>query len=83
MIAEVFHVVAAEPTAAVYSTHPGDADTRSERQVQSCAFYHLADNLMAGDDVRPDWRQIAFDDVKISAADATCDDLNKTSPGCG
>src|SRR5208337_2328249 len=81
MIAEVLHVVAAEPTIAVYPTHPGDADARSEWQVQGCAFYHLADNLMTGDDVRSDWRQVTFDDVEISAADATCDDLKQHLSG--
>jgi hypothetical protein len=81
MIAEVLHVVLAEPTGAVDPTEPSDADTRSERQVRGCAFYYLADNLMAGDDLRLDGRQIAFDDVEIGAADTTGDDLEQDLSG--
>ena len=75
MIAEVLHVVAAEPAIAVYPTHPGDAHARSKGQILGCAFHHLADDLMTGDDARPNWREIAFNDMEIGAADATCDDL--------
>jgi len=71
MIAEVLHVMAAEPAIAVDPAHPGDADARSKQEVCGCAFHHLANDLMAGNEVRLDGREVAFDDVEIGAADAT------------
>jgi hypothetical protein len=81
MIAEVLHVVAAEPAIAVYSAHPEDADARSHGQIRGCAFNQLADDLMAGDDTRQDWREVAFNDVQICAADATSEHLEQNVSG--
>jgi hypothetical protein len=81
MIAEVLHLVAAEPAIAVHAAHPGDAHARSDGQVRGCAFHHFADDLMAGNNARPDGRQIAFDDVEIGAADATGDDFEQYLSG--
>ena len=36
---------------------------------------------MTGDDARLDWRQVAFDDVEIGAADTTGDDLEEHGSG--
>jgi hypothetical protein len=81
VIAEVFHVVAAEPAIAVHPAHPGDADARSNRQIQGCAFHDFADDLMTGNDAWTDGREIAFDDVEICAADATGNDFEKHLAG--
>jgi hypothetical protein len=81
MIAKVFHAVAAEPATAVYSAHPGDANAHSDGQIGSCAFHHLADDLMSGDNARPDGREIALDDVKIGAADTTSNHLEQHLSG--
>jgi hypothetical protein len=70
MIAEVFHLVLAEPAIAVYPAHPGDAYARSDGQVNGCGLDHFADNLMAGNYARADGRKIALYDVKVGAADA-------------
>jgi len=81
MIAEVLHIVAAEPTIAVYSSHPGDPDTRSDCEIPVCAFHHRADDLMTEDNAWLDWREVPFDDVQISAADSTADDLQQHLSG--
>jgi hypothetical protein len=81
MIAQVLHVVATEPAIAVDPTHPGNANARSNGQFRGCALYHLADDLMTGDDARLNGRKIAFDDVEIGAADATRDDLEQYVSG--
>src|ERR1035441_7677630 len=40
-----------------------------------------ADDLMTGNDARPDGREVAFDDVEIGPADATRDDLEQRLSG--
>jgi hypothetical protein len=80
-VAEILHVVTAEPAIAVYPTHPGDADACSNGQIRRCAIHYFADDLMPGDNARPDWRQVALDDVEIGAADATGHDFEQYLSG--
>jgi hypothetical protein len=53
----------AVPAITVYTAHPGDADTRSQRQLRCCAFDHLPNDLMSWNEFRPNLRQISFNDV--------------------
>ena len=73
MIAEVFHVVLAIPAIAVDAAHPGDADSGAERKIFCGSGDNFADDLMSGNQARAQSWEIAFDDVKIGAADATGD----------
>ena len=77
MIAEVLHIMAAEPAIAVDPAHPGDAHTCSDGEGRSCAVHHLTNDLMAWDDARLNCREVTFDDVEIGSADATGDDLEQ------
>ena len=81
MIAEVLHIVAAEPAIAVYPAHPGDAHARSDGQLRGCASDHFADYLMARNDARANGLKIAFDDMEIGAADATGMDFEQDFSG--
>jgi hypothetical protein len=63
MIAEVLQVMAAEPTIAIDSAHPGHADPRSERQIRGRSVCHLSHDLMTGYDARSNRRQISLDDM--------------------
>jgi hypothetical protein len=62
-VAQVFHPMMAVPAITVYTAHPGDADTRSQRQLRCCAFDHLPNDLMSWNEFRPNLRQISFNDV--------------------
>ncbi len=81
MVAEVLHVVAAEPAIAVDAADPGDADARACGEHRGCAFDNFADDLMAGDDAWMERREIALDDVEVSAADAAGEDLEEQFAG--
>jgi hypothetical protein len=72
MVAEILHLVIAEPAISVGSTHPGDANPGSQRHRFGPAFNDLANNLMPWNQSRPQGRQIAFNDMQVSTADSTC-----------
>ena len=69
-IAQVFHAVMTVPAIAIDAAHPGNADPRSERQLRGRAFDHFAHDLMTGNELRSEWRQISFNDVQVSATDS-------------
>jgi hypothetical protein len=74
LVAEILHAVMTVPAFAIDATHPGDADTHSERQFQGRALDYFSHDLMTGNKARSQRRKIAFDDVKICAADSASDD---------
>ena len=80
-VAEVLHVVAAEPAIAVDAADPRNAYARAGGEGCGCAFHHFADDLMAGNDARVQGRKVALDDVEIGAADAAGDDLEQNFAG--
>jgi len=63
----------AVPAIAIDATHPRNADTRSQWQFRGRTFDYFSDDLMAGNQVRSNWRKISFNDVKVSAADSAGD----------
>ncbi len=75
--AEIFSPGFAESALAASVAQPGDADPIAN--FESAAVFAKAvddaDNLMAGDYMGSQWRQFAFDDMQISAANATAVDL--------
>jgi hypothetical protein len=68
--------VPAEPAVTVDAAHPRDSDARSHGQFRGCAFHHFADNLMPWDDARMKRREVAFDDVKVGAANSAGNDFD-------
>jgi hypothetical protein len=60
------------PAVAIYATHPGNANSRSERQLLRSAINYLSDDLMAGNEFRLNRRQISFRDVQVRTAHAAC-----------
>jgi hypothetical protein len=67
-------LVTAVPASTIDATHPGDADTCPQRQFRCRAFDDFTDDLMPGNEARPERRQIALDDVQVGAADSAGDD---------
>ena len=63
VIAEILHSVPAVPAFAIYATHPGNTDSRSQRQLCRLPVNHLSDDLMARNELLSDWRKISFDDM--------------------
>src|SRR5579863_7927262 len=80
-IAEVLHLVAAEPAIAVDAAHPRNAGSDSDRQVRCVTCDNFADDLVAGDQLRLEGRKVAFDDVKIGATDTAGQDLEQDLAG--
>jgi hypothetical protein len=60
----------AKPACAICTTNPGHADTSSDGQLGCAAFHNVANNLMAGNQLRAARRQLALDDVQVRAADS-------------
>ena len=54
---------------------------RAEWEICSRSFDHFADNLMARNDTRMEWPEIALDDVEIGAADAAGNDFEEELMG--
>ena len=69
-IAEILVALAAVPARSVGSAEPGDTHTGSERQLWSCAFHNVADNLVPGNNLTQPRRKFAFDDVEVGPAHA-------------
>jgi len=61
MIAQIFAAMPAIPAIAVHTTHPGNTDSRSRRQLMCCAFDDLPYDLMTGYELRLQRREIFFD----------------------
>jgi hypothetical protein len=74
VIAEVLHLVFAEPAIPIRSAHPRDTDAASLRYSLGGTFYHLADDLMTWDQPRTKCGEITLDDVQVGAADTASDD---------
>jgi hypothetical protein len=63
VIAEILHSMTAVPALAIHAAHPGNTDSRSQRQLRCLAVNHLSDDLMAWDELRSNRRQVSFHDV--------------------
>ena len=74
LVAEILHAVMAVPAIAIDAAHPGNADTRSQRQFLGRAFDYFSHDLMAGNEARSKRRKISFDDMKVSTTDSASDD---------
>jgi hypothetical protein len=73
--------VAAIPAIAIHAAHPGDAYSRSHRQLGSCTLDHLSDNLVAGHELLFDLRQVALNDVQVCATDPASNHTEQDMPG--
>jgi hypothetical protein len=62
------------PAIAIDASHPGNTDTRSQRQLRGRAFDHFPHDLMARNESRSNGRQISFYDVQIRTAHSASDD---------
>src|SRR5580658_1685227 len=80
-VAQIFHFVAAIPAIAVYSAHPGNPHARGDRRFRAFASDDFADNLMAGNQLRPERGQVALHDVQIGATHATREHAQKQMSG--
>ena len=69
------------PAIAIHPAHPGNADARAHGRFRAFACDNFADDLMAGDELWPQRRQVAFDDVQIGAADAAGEDAKEQMTG--
>jgi hypothetical protein len=69
--------VFAEPAIPIGSAHPRNTDAASLRYSLGRTFYNLTDDLMAWNQVRPQWRQVTLYDVQIGTADTTGNDTQK------
>ena len=80
-IAQIFHSVTAVPAIAIYTAHPGNTDSRSQRQFLCRPINHLADDLMARDELLFHQRQVSFHDVQVRATDPTRNNPQQDMPG--
>ena len=71
----------AVPSITVYGAHPGNTDSRSQRQLRCRAVDNLSHNLMSRDESWLNWRQISFDDVRVRTTNPASDDSNQNMPG--
>jgi hypothetical protein len=69
------------PAIAIYASHPGNTDARSERHLRSRAFDHFPHDLMTRNELRSKRRQISFHDVQVSAAYSTSNDPKQDMSG--
>jgi hypothetical protein len=61
------------PAVAIYTAHPRNTDTGSNRQIRGRAFHYFAYDLMTRNELRSKCREISFHDVQISAANPAGD----------
>jgi hypothetical protein len=73
--------VTAIPAVAVHAAHPGNAHARADRRFLTLACDDFANNLVAGNQLRPQRRQVVFHDVQIGAAHATGEDAKEEMAG--
>jgi len=66
--------MAAIPAITIHAAHPGNTDTRSQRQFRGRALDHFAHDLMARNELRPKRGQICFHDVQIGTTHSARDD---------
>jgi hypothetical protein len=71
----------AEPASAVDAAHPGNTDTRSQRQLRGRPLDHFSHNLMAGNETGSNRRKISFHDVQIRPTHAASDDPKQHMSG--
>lgn len=78
-VAEVFPAALAKGTGAAGTVKPGNAHAFANLPIGHVRAGGLdsPDDLVPGDDRQRPGFEIAFDDVKIGAADATCMDANE------
>ena len=76
-VAEVFAVGKAELAGSVGAAHPGDADAIAGLEVGRGGGDDLVDDLVAEDEGREFFGEIALDDVEIGAADAAGEDFEE------
>src|SRR5208283_713761 len=69
LIAKIFFSTPAIRTGSIHPADPGNADSRTDRQVCSCSLHDIADYLVAGDERVLSRRQFSIYDVQIGAAD--------------
>src|SRR5450755_411764 len=81
LIAQILHSVLTVPAITVYATHPGDANPRSERQLDCRTLDHLSDNLMARNELLFDLRQVSFNDVEVRTTDPAGNHPEQDVPG--
>jgi hypothetical protein len=79
-IAQILAAVSAIPAITVHTTHPGNTDSRSRRQLSCCAFDDLSDDLMTGNELRLQRREISFDDVQIGTTNPASNDAKQHVP---
>jgi hypothetical protein len=60
--------VAAVPAAPIHAADPGDTGPASQRQLCGRAPGYFAHDLVTGDELRPNRRQISFGNVEVSPA---------------
>jgi hypothetical protein len=73
MIAEIFHLVLAEPAISVGATHPRDSNPHSQQHCVTRALNDQTDNLMPWNQSGPQRWKIALNDMQVGTADSTCD----------
>jgi len=73
IVAEVFITHTAEAAGAVCAAHPGDADSGADGELGGGAVDDFADDLVTGNNSRVTWRELTLHNMKISAADRTCE----------
>jgi hypothetical protein len=69
------------PAITVHATHPGNANSRSPRQLGRLTLNHLSDNLMARNELLPDRRQVSFHNMQVSATDPAGNHPEQNMPG--
>jgi hypothetical protein len=80
VIAQIFAAMPAIPAITVHTTHPGNTDSRSLRQLICCPFDDLADDLMTGYELRLKRREILFDYVQVGATNPARNDAKQHVP---
>jgi hypothetical protein len=73
MIAKILHLMLAEPAVAIGAAHPGDTHARSYRHCVGSPFHYFSNDLVSWDQVSPEHRQIAFDNVEVGTTDTARD----------
>src|SRR5271154_4451026 len=64
LIAEIFHSVMAVPAITIYTAHPRNSNTGSERQLRSRALDDFSHDLMTRNELRSKRWEIPFNDVQ-------------------
>jgi hypothetical protein len=73
--------VTAVPAIPIYATHPRNAHTGSYGQFRRRTFRHLPHDLMTRNKLRPNRRQVAFNNVQVRAANSASHHSQQDVPG--